>query len=169
VDMMQEVSSGNERWRYRLVPASTRDETWLAELRRSVYQELFHTTFGGWDEERHIRHSKECWDGAHISLIWIDATPAGMVQIFEEADAVEIGEIQIQPSHQNLGIGSQILTDVLRRSHQQGKSVKLSTGLKNERAHKLYQRLGFRSVGQSETHYHFSTDPRRPTHSGPDF
>jgi ribosomal protein S18 acetylase RimI-like enzyme len=153
------VSGGKERWPYRLVPASTEDETWLGELRRSVYQELFRATFGGWDEARHIRHSKECWNSAHIAIIWIDAMRVGMVQTFEEADWVEIGEIQIQPSHQNLGIGSQILTDVIERSHLLGKSVRLSTGLKNERAHKWYRRLGFRSTGQSDTHYHFSNDP----------
>jgi ribosomal protein S18 acetylase RimI-like enzyme len=145
--------------RYRLVPALKADETWLGELRRSVYQELFQATFGGWDEARHIRHSKACWESGHIFIIWIDTVPVGMVQIIEETDFVDIGEIQIQPSHQNFGIGSRILIDATERAHYLGKSVRLSTGLKNERAHKLYRRLGFRCTGQSDTHYHFSHDP----------
>lgn len=60
---------------YRLVPALEADRVWLGELRHSVYQELFKVTFGGWDEARHIRHSKECWEGAHISIIWLDDVP----------------------------------------------------------------------------------------------
>ena len=35
---------------YRLIPAAPQDEAWLEALRRSVYQELFQATWGGWDE-----------------------------------------------------------------------------------------------------------------------
>ncbi len=37
---------------YRLIGALASDEEWLERLRRDVYQELFQTTWGGWDEAR---------------------------------------------------------------------------------------------------------------------
>src|SRR5689334_18121214 len=102
---------------YLLMPASDADQEWLEQLRRAVYQELFQTTFGGWDEDRHLRHFKECWHQGSIFIIAVDGAPVGMVQLLNRLDAVEIGEIQIQPSHQNRGIGSHILRDTIARAH----------------------------------------------------
>jgi ribosomal protein S18 acetylase RimI-like enzyme len=37
------------------------------------------------------------------------------------------------------------------------KAVRLSVALKNDAALRLYQRLGFRRVAQSETHHHMES------------
>ncbi len=141
-----------------LVPALIEDKAWLERLRRDVYQDLFKATFGGWDEARHARQFAECWERGHISIIKVDGTCVGMIQWFERPDAVEIGEIQIEPSHQSQGIGTRILKDLMDRAHKQRKKVKLSVGLKNDRAFQLYRRLGFQKVAQSETHNHMVYD-----------
>src|SRR6476660_6731346 len=75
-------------------------------LRRDVYQELFKMTFGSWDETRHARQFGECLNRGGISIIEVDGAPVGMIQLFDQSDAVEVGEIQIQPSHPNQGIGT---------------------------------------------------------------
>lgn len=82
-----------------------------------------------------------------------------MIQLHEHADRLEIGEIQIQPPHQGRGIGSRLLRDVQVRAHAQGKKVTLSTGLKNLRAVRLYERLGFQHASRSETHFHMHSEP----------
>jgi len=56
----------------------------------------------------------------------------GMVQMFDQTGAVEIAELQIQPSHQNRGIGGRVLTDIVDQAHKRGKTVTLSVALKNE-------------------------------------
>src|SRR5512147_200676 len=90
--------------RYRLIRAVVRDQRWLDQLRRSVYRELFVAAFGSWDEARHVRDTRECWDRGHISIIDVDGERVGMIQILDQTGVVEIGEFQIQPSHQNRGI-----------------------------------------------------------------
>jgi ribosomal protein S18 acetylase RimI-like enzyme len=136
----------------KLEPASETDKVWLERLRRDVYQELFTATFGGWDEERHIRHFTECWNSGQISIIKVDGAAVGMIQVFEEPDAFEVGEVQILPQRQNEGIGSRILKQIMELARTNRKAVKLSTGLKNDRAFRLYERLGFRQTGQTESH-----------------
>jgi ribosomal protein S18 acetylase RimI-like enzyme len=143
----------------RLVPATAEDQPWLEQLRRSVYQELFVATWGHWDEARHQRHWAECWDCGNIYAVEVNGERVGMVQIFERVDALEVGEIQIQPSHQSQGIGTRLLRATLARAHAKGKKVSLSTGLQNQRAVKLYERLGFRHVSQSKTHFHMESRP----------
>ena len=120
-------------------------------------------TFGDWDEERHKRHCDECWQQGGVFLVIVGGSRVGMIQLFERKDAIEIGEIQIHPSHQNQRIGTQLLEDVMAKAHQHGKSVVLSVALKNERAYRLYERLGFHCTGRNDTHHHMQ---RLPSSSG---
>jgi ribosomal protein S18 acetylase RimI-like enzyme len=145
--------------RYRLLRATVRDQRWLDQLRRSVYRELFIAAFGGWDEARHVRHTSECWDRGQISIIEVDGERVGMIQILDQTGVVEIGEMQIQPSHQNRGIGSRILSDIVDQAHKRGKTVTLSVALKNERAYEFYRRCGFQHVTQTETHNQLQCEP----------
>jgi ribosomal protein S18 acetylase RimI-like enzyme len=145
--------------RYTLKPATAADQPWLESLRRSVYQDLFLATWGRWDEARHLRHCAECWERGNIYTVELDRERVGMIQLHEYADRLEVGEIQIQPSHQGRGIGTRLLRDVQARAHAQRKTVALSTGLKNVRAVRLYERLGFQHVFQSETHFHSHSEP----------
>ena len=144
---------------YQLVPASIGDQEWLERLRRDVYQELFFATWGGWDEARHARHVAECLIRGGLWIIHVDGARVGMIQLFDQPDAVEVGEIQIQPTHQNRGVGTRVLRDIVARAHQQHKKVSLSVALKNDRAYQLYQRLGFRQVARTDTHNHMVCDP----------
>ncbi len=145
--------------RYRLVRAVVRDQRWLDQLRRSVYRELFIASLGSWDEARHVSDTSECWDRGHISIIEVDGARVGMIQILDQTGFVEIGELQIQPSHQNRGIGSRILSDIVNQAHKRGKRVTLSVALNNERAYEFYRRCGFQHVAQTETHNQLQCEP----------
>ncbi len=141
---------------YRLISALPSDASWLEDLRRSAYLDLFQSTWGGWDEARHMRHFSECIERGHISIIEVAGVRVGMVQLFDGPGGVEVGEIQVQPSHQNRGIGTLVLMDIIANAHEHRKYVRLSVGLKNDKGLRLYQRLGFRRVAQSETHNHMA-------------
>lgn len=138
--------------KYRLIDASSVDDGWLDGLRRRAYADLFNTTWGGWDETRHLRQLSESKRRGHISIIEVDGKPVGMIQLLDHSEAVEIAEIQVDPSHQDRGIGTSVLRDVISNARAQGRDVCLRVGLKNQKAIELYERLGFSSVEQSETH-----------------
>ncbi|HYW74773.1 MAG TPA: GNAT family N-acetyltransferase [Pyrinomonadaceae bacterium] len=144
---------------YRLIPTTGEDQDWLEQLRRHTTRELVIATWGCWDEARHLRHCAECWERGGISVIEVNGERAGMIQLLEHADEIEVGEIQIQPAYQGRGIGTWVLSDTISRAHARGKKVSLATGLKNRRAFELYERLGFRLVAQSDTHYHMECEP----------
>lgn len=137
--------------RYTLRPAQDADKAWLDELRRAAYEPLFVATWGGWDEARHQRHFAATWKEGRIQLIEVDGRPIGMVQLHERDDCVEVGEIQILPEHQNHGLGTKLLVEVIDRARQQGRDVVLSTGLMNAGALRLYERLGFEETERSRT------------------
>jgi len=140
---------------YQLVAAIEDDRTWLEQLRRSVYRDLFFATWGEWNEARHLRHCSECWDRGNIFRVEVGGARVGMIQFSEKPDAMEVCEIQIDPAYQGRGIGSTLLLDTVSRAHASGRKVFLATGLKNHRAFSLYRRLGFEHTGQTDTHHLF--------------
>ena len=144
--------------------ATSADEVWLEGLRRRAYAELFDVTWGGWDEARHSRHFSGSMEHGNISIIEVDGERMGMVQLLEGRDSVEVGELQIDPHHQNRGVGTSVLLDVISNAHARRRDVRLSVGLKNEKAIRLYERLGFRSVGRSDTHLHMECEAPGHTH-----
>ena len=143
---------------YRLVDASAADEAWLEALRRRAYADLFTATWGDWDEARHARHFAASMTRGHVSIIEADGTRVGMLQLIEGSDVVEIAEIQIDPSHQGRGIGTMVLLDVLSHAAASGRAVRLEVGLQNASAIRLYERLGFVTERQSDTHRHMRYD-----------
>jgi len=145
--------------RYRLITALPSDHGWLQDLRRNVYHDLFQATWGGWDEARHLRHFSDCIEQGHIAIIEVEGVRVGMVQLFEQPGSVEVAEIQVEPSHQNCGIGTRVLMDILAEARSRRHSVRLRVGLKNDKACRLYKRLGFRRVAQTDTHNHMEYSP----------
>ena len=144
---------------YCLTPTNAEDRSWLDELRRAVYHDLFVATWGGWDEARHLRHFAESWKRGGISIIDLDGVRVGMIQLLEGDDALEVAEIQIHPLYQGRGIGTRLLHDTIAQAHSRAKMVTLSTGLQNHRAVELYRRLGFEHASQTEAKYYMVSHP----------
>lgn len=144
---------------YRLRLATVVDQPWLQALRRDVYYDLMVRTFGVWDEKRLVRHAAECWARGPILLVEVDGQAAGMIQLFESAEAIDVSELQLRPDHQRLGLGSLLLRDVQARAHSTGRSVRLSVAHRNDGALRLYRRLGFEEFERDPTHIRMLSRP----------
>lgn len=140
-----------ESIKYLLREACESDKAWLENLRREVYRDLFFATWGSWDEDRHARHFISCLEEGHIQIIEVNKMPVGMLQVFELDGATEISEIQISPLNQGQGLATEIINDILEKAHSSNKKVTLSTGLKNSKALRLYQKLGFLEIRRTES------------------
>ena len=81
---------------------------------------------------------------ASDSMILVDQIPVGRM-ILDEQDSIHLVDISILPEFRNRGIGSQVLRELISR----GKPVNLMVRKEN-RAHGLYERLGFEQSGRDE-------------------
>lgn len=138
-----------------LQASTDKDNVWLDKLRRAAYLDLFIATWGGWDEVRYQRHWTWTMEKGHISIIKLDETYAGMVQVLEEEESVEIAEIQVLPEFQGKGIGTQVLSKIVEDAHSNNRPVTLSVGKKNDRAIALYHCLGFVLERESDAKFYY--------------
>lgn len=82
-------------------------------------------------------------------IITKDGLRIGWGQVVESPDAIYLGQLYVTPSSQNRGIGAAILRELTDKARREGKPVTLDV-MKNNRSRALYERLGFRVIGQSE-------------------
>jgi ribosomal protein S18 acetylase RimI-like enzyme len=131
--------------------ASPPDAEFLFDLKRQALGGYVAQTWGRWDEQWQRHYFQQHFEPAQIQIILVSGQPVGMLSVVERLDRLELASIEILPAYQNRGIGSFLLKQLLERAGSLRVPVHLQV-LKVNPARKLYERLGFRAIGQTETH-----------------
>ena len=142
------------------MPATEADRDWVRSLNRAAYHEVVTRQFGRWDEEDQTHRFEHKWRQHAYRIICCDGERVGALWTTEWAKCTYVNEIQILPEQQNRGIGARVLTGVLTAADRRGVPVELQV-LHLSRARSLYERLGFRCHGQTDTHVRMRRAPTR--------
>lgn len=128
------------------------------ETQRWLIEELF-----GWrgdDVER--AKFDEFYNEQETRIVRVKGEDAGWLTVVREPDRIEIDSIYIAPKKQNGGLGTFLLQQLIAEAEEAHKNLTLSTAKINP-ARRLYERLGFVAVGESELKVHME---RKPPGSG---
>lgn len=91
-------------------------------------------------------------------IIEVDGAAVGIVKVVPEPDRWKLLQLQVLPSHQGQGLGTQAVRDILRDARAAKLPVVL-TVLKVNPARRLYERLGFEVVGEREHAHEMRAEP----------
>jgi ribosomal protein S18 acetylase RimI-like enzyme len=94
------------------------------------------------------------------SVVEVGNQRAGRLRITRTADYIELSGIQLLPDIQRHGIGTAIIEDLKAQAAAVGIPVDLGVEKDNPQARKLYERLGFVQVGETEQERKLRWDPR---------
>jgi GNAT superfamily N-acetyltransferase len=132
--------------------ATPADAPFLRELHHRAYRDVVVRQFGAWDEAAQDRWFDEGLAESHFSVLEHAGQPIGAVGLRETSEGWFLAELQVLPEHQGRGLGTAALSAVLERAGQAQQRITLRVLLQN-RARSLYERHGFVTTGQTETHY----------------
>lgn len=118
-------------------------------LYRDSMEALTLELMGTWNEPGQKNVVNDAATNGGTSIILIDGTKVGWLQTCESPDRIYLGQIYILPAQQNRGVGTAILRQLGARARLHDKAFVLDV-MKNNRARALYERLGFRVVGESK-------------------
>lgn len=104
----------------------------------------------GWDEDIQRAYLRRNTDFAATKVIVVDGAGAGRLDIEERDGDVYVGLIEVAAGFQRRGIGTRVLRDVLDDAFAAGRGVCLNVLKVNPDAHRLYRRLGFVVVAETE-------------------
>ena len=134
-----------------LRPATPRDMEFLHRVHREAMRPHVERTWGAWDEADQRRRFDESTDPATHEIIEFEGAPVGCQWVRRHSDAFELVRLYLLPEFQGRGIGTQLVSALCEKAARQGLPVKLRVMRVNE-AQRLYRRLGFAVVGETETH-----------------
>lgn len=130
--------------------ATEADVPFLLELRRQTMSEHLQRSGVEASDSERIERVLANFDSAEIILL--SDRPIGLLKVVRSRDNWDLVQIQILPEKQGGGLGSSILTKLLADADQARVSVTLSV-LRANPVRRLYERLGFRIVGENDKAY----------------
>lgn len=136
---------------YQLRPAARAESEALFAIHRAALERYVAETWGSWDQEMQQVFWVEYWPASRQAILIGDEL-AGFLDLEERPGTVWVGNIELHPRFQNFGVGSAMLREIQGDAVSRGFGVSLQV-LKVNPARRLYERLGFRETGQTETHY----------------
>ncbi len=152
---------------YRIRPATPEDVGFLADvvIKATRAQDRLPSDF----DERQWRQGFCEWTMEQVrgeipnsttSVVEVNDAAAGRLRVTRTADGLELSGIQLLPYIQRHGIGTAIIEDLKAEAAAVGIPLDLAVEKDNPEARKLYDRLGFVQVDESEDECKLRWNPR---------
>lgn len=107
----------------------------------------------GWDEDYQIQDFNTDFKLSDFKIIVSEDNDIGFLQLEEFNNNLYITEMHLVPNYRGKGIGSQIIKDILEDEKNRNKTICIGCFILNQKAKNLYERLGFKVMNETESHY----------------
>ena len=138
-------------------PAVESDYQFMWDLHLRTLRSYVEATWG-WDEQWQSKYFRETRDLSRYEILVNNGREIGCLGIRYEDKVLFLEYVAILPEYQNQGFGSEVVRDVLRSAAERGVPVRLSV-LKVNPVRKLYERMGFQTIGSDEFRYYMEAVP----------
>jgi len=140
---------------YCLNDARIDDKTFIYQTKKDSIKKYVESIWG-WSEEYQIQDFEESFALLNNFKIICSADESiGFLEIYENDKLINITEVHINPNFQGKGIGSRIINEIICEAKGKNKKVTVGCFKKNNGAVKLYLKLEFKIIEETETHYLF--------------
>jgi len=146
------VATGRFDLNYTTRKTVVSDIPFLRQLHEASMRPHVERQFGGWDAAFQGQKFSESMSLETQELILVSGRPVGLINRPQTEQDIVLDQLWILPSHQNLGLGTQLIQDLIAISEGCEKPIRLSVLLLNP-AVSLYERMGFQIIDQSDTLY----------------
>lgn len=141
-----------------LRPATVADDNFLYELNKQTLGDVVEATYGPWDDTVQREFHKSWFDPSRLLVVLVEGRPAGVIDAQMAGDVFYLGRIEVSSEHQNRGIGTTLMHQLIDQASASGASAVELHVLKANRVRKLYERLGFQIVEDEPLKYRMRLD-----------
>jgi GNAT superfamily N-acetyltransferase len=107
---------------------------------------------GGWDEAEQRRQHERRFAAQDFRIVSVAGADVGVVAMVATSDCLKVNQLLVLPEHQGQAIGRHCMLALMDEARGLGVPVRLRVMKVNPRARVFYERLGFRSTGETGTH-----------------
>ena len=131
--------------------AGAEDLAFLLELRVITMEEHQHNSGTALTPEQQRTRVLDHYECAEI--VEMDGVPIGLWKVVRTPTEWKLSQVQLLPSHQGAGIGSSLVHSLIVEARAGGVPLILNV-LRANPARRLYERLGFRVIGETQHTFH---------------
>jgi RimJ/RimL family protein N-acetyltransferase len=151
---------GNEdAKRYRLREVTDRDVEFMFDVKRSGMREYVEATWGPWNDDEQRARFITLITPQYDRIVVTSTGDVGTLCITWDTDPAFLAGIYLATTARGAGLGTVIIGDIQQRAREIGRSVQLRVLRTNASARRLYERLGFIVVEESDTHFMMQWSP----------
>ena len=137
---------------YTLRAATPADFAYVAALNERSYRDVVERQFGTWNAAIQAENFGQKWRRGTYLLVLQEGRPVGAFLLEAQPDHLFLADIQIDAPTRGRGLGAAVLATLLAEARAKRLPLRLRV-LHRNRARALYERLGFRQYGITDTHY----------------
>ena len=141
----------------RLRPAAAADFAFVHAARVAGLREHV-ARLWGWDDAAQEARFRARFDPAGYQIIVVDGQDIGALSVLWSEQEVLLVDIELLPAWHGRGLGTAIVRASIAEAHAAGLPLFLQV-LRGNPARRLYERLGFRETGETESHIRMRIDP----------
>ena len=139
--------------------ATPNDIAFAREVHHAAFRHVIIRQFGNWKERVQDKMFEEALkDFSAYEIIQSGGADVGYCHIERAFDHMYLKELVIAPLYQNRGIGTKILLELIEEGKEKHIPVRLKV-LKQNFAHDLYIKLGFKDIEEDGVHIHMEWNP----------
>lgn len=142
---------------YFLRPSTPEDFEFVYQLNEQAMRPYIEP-LRGWDAAAERQDVQQWFHPGQDQIIVIQGKDAGILAIEQRPAALHLRLLELLPAYQKQGIGTAVISDLLRQAQTANLTVTLGV-LKHNPARRLYERLGFVVTGETEIKYRMSAHP----------
>jgi ribosomal protein S18 acetylase RimI-like enzyme len=145
-----------------LRPAAAEDEPLLLEIYASTRaDELAQIPWAEAQREAFLRMQLAARDrsyrmyyqGLEDSVILFENRPAGRLLVVRGREEYRLADIALLPEYRRAGLGTALVKELMSEAGRRGLPLRLQVEKSNAHARRLYERLGFATTGENDTHF----------------
>ncbi|PZS36231.1 MAG: GNAT family N-acetyltransferase [Pseudonocardiales bacterium] len=155
--MLRPVAGDDEPLLLRIY-ASTREQ----ELAFVPWSDQQKDAFAAMQFAAQSAHYAQHYAGLSAVVVLIDGEAAGRLLVARWAEEIRIVDITLLPEFRGRGAGGELLAALIGEATVAGKRLSIHVE-RNNRALGLYERLGFRPVGETAVYLKMERDPAGAT------
>jgi ribosomal protein S18 acetylase RimI-like enzyme len=131
--------------------ATESDVGYLMALRKEAMGGHLRNAGAPTSEEEHF--ARLMYGFEYAQVLEISGAPVGLLKLAMQPPAWELIQLQFEGQYRGSGLGTELLARLTEEAAEAGCDMKLSV-LKANPARSLYERLGFKVIGEDEHEYH---------------
>jgi len=135
----------------RLRKATVDDSKFAYQTKKAALREYVEKVWG-WDEDEQRKLHERRFASQDFQVMQMSDIDVGILAIVWQPDCVKVNQMFILPEYQSRGIGAACIMRIIGDAAISKLPVRLQVLKVNHRAVAFYQRFGFRSIGESDTH-----------------